>query len=153
MRPPSKPIEGNQGAGNRADVVKVLGVDGFGQLHRVAGTVDVGSDLAGLVRAQFIDRRQMIKMANLAFEHFDAVSRHPEFFAGEGAKHRHHPRRHRAPVMPQGRHLAFTLLADQKVNHRVFAFKQFFDEPFTNEAGGPGDKILGRNLRLDGVEN
>ena len=87
-------------------------------------------------------------MINLTLERLDAVCGYAELFGREIAKHRHDARRAYAPVLPQIGYLAFAFLADQKVHHRAFALKQFFNKTLANEAGGTGDKILHVDLEL-----
>ena len=133
---------------DRTHMVKMGSVNGFGQLNGVARALNIHGNLTCLVGAQVVHRSQVIKVVDLALEGFDVVRSHTQLFDVQVAKYRHHAGRAHAPVLPQISHLALALLANQKVHHRAFALKQFFDEPLANEAGRTGDEILHEDLQL-----
>ena len=123
-------------------MVKVADIYRLGEINRVAGAFHVNGNLAGFIGTQVIHRSQMVKMVYLPFERFDSISRNAELFRGQIPKHRKGTRRACTPVLTQGGHFAFALLADQKVNDRAFALKQLFDQPFANKTGCASDEIL-----------
>ena len=77
------------GSGDRTHMVKVPGVDGLGQLDGVTGAIHIHLDLAGGVGSQVVNGGEVVNMVDRAFELFDGLCRHAQFFAGEVTKHRH----------------------------------------------------------------
>ena len=56
------------GGGDRAHMMEMPGIDGFGQFHRVARAFDVDGNLAFFVGAQVIHRCQVVEVVDLPLE-------------------------------------------------------------------------------------
>ena len=128
--------------GNRADMMKLPGINGLGKLDRAAGAVNVDCNLAFLIGVQVINRRKVVEMGDLALELFDVFCADPELFAGQVAMHGNGPGRADAPVRSQGSHFADTFLADQEMNRGAFSLEQLLDQALADEAGGSRDEIM-----------
>ena len=138
------------GSGDRAHMVEMPGIDGFGQLHRVARAFDVDGDLALFVGAEVIHRCQVVEVVDLPFERLLRIGRNAEFFAGEVAMHGNRPGSTHAPELAQRGHFVVAFLADEKVHHRALALQQLFDQALANETGGAGHEIMHGVLLLSG---
>ena len=124
------------------DVVEVPGVDGLGQVHRVARALDVHGHLGFFIGSQVVHRSQVVEMVDLPLELLHIVGRHAQLFGGEVAKHGDGACRAHAPEAAQVGHLVCTLLADQEVDHRPLALQQPLDQPLANEPRCPCHEIL-----------
>jgi hypothetical protein len=67
--------------------VEVLGVDRLGELHRLAGSLDVGDPLALGVRGHVVDGREMEEVVDLPLQLGDLVLA-AEVLLGEVPDHR-----------------------------------------------------------------
>ena len=130
-------------------MVEVFGIDRLGKLHRITCAVHVDRHLAFLIRVQVVYRSQVVDEVHGAFELADVFTANAEFLVLQVAKHRNGPGRPHAPVGTQVGDLVGTFLAHQEMHHSAFALQQFFDETFTDEACGPGHKIMHEILQMN----
>ena len=84
----------------------------------------------------------MIEMTDLALELFDVFAADAEFFGCEVSVDRYRPRGAHAPIRAQRNCLASAFLADQEINGSAFSLQEFFNQAFTDEAGGSRDEIM-----------
>ncbi|MNV33782.1 hypothetical protein D3C71_1251630 [compost metagenome] len=127
---------------DRRDVVEMPGVDGLGQLDRVARAFDVHGHLGLFVSTQVVHRCQVVEMIDLALEFFDVFARNAQLLGRQIAEHRDGAGRPHTPEATQIGHLVGALLADQEVHHAAFALQQLLDQPLANEPRCPRHEIL-----------
>ena len=80
--------------------METLGVESLGELHRLAGLLDVRHALALGVGRHVVDRREVEEVVDLAPQLVDRLHA-AELLLGEVADHRDDPVLGRAPAAPQ----------------------------------------------------
>ena len=122
--------------------MKVLGFDRLGELDRIARTVDVGALLGFGIRLEVVDGRKVEKMGNLLAEFLGVGLVDSQQCLRQIADNRNGPAFLDTPILTQLGDIVGLYRAYEKIDDAALALKQLLDHAFSDEAAGPGDKVV-----------
>ena len=140
-----EPLE-QSGRGYRADQVKMLDRERFGEADRVARAVDVGVLLRFGAGIQIVDRGEMEEVGDLPLELPDVAFRDAEVRFGQVTDDRYDALFIDAPVFSEPFHERDFDRAHEDMDGALGAQKQFGDETFADKTSGASDEIVHSRL-------
>ena len=122
--------------------MKMPGLDSAGKFDRIPYAIYVDGGLAIFIRAQVVDSRKVLEMADLALEFLDVLVADAQLRRSQVTVHSDGACRRHSPELAKRSNLACTFRPNQKVNNRAFSLQEFLNQTLANEAGSARHEIL-----------